>query len=337
MNTVERVAPAHFDPPVETIEPVRLTSPLVFSSPHSGSIYPEAFLAASRLDALTLRRSEDAFVDELFLPCVELGAPLVRALFPRAFLDVNREPYELDPKVFDGPLPDFANTRSLRVAVGLGTIPRVVGDAQSIYKQPLPVSEGLDRIKTLYRPYHAAVEALIRRAKGRFGCALLIDCHSMPSNAADVGGLDIVLGDRFGASAAPVVIETLETSLKGAGYRVRRNKPFAGGYITEHFGAPAAGVHALQIEIARALYLDERRSCATSGGRCSATICSSQPRRSRRNSAARSDRGGWPPNEIPPRSHRMRGARTARVADGRWPMAASPKKEAAMLPRRPSV
>ena len=259
MKEFERPALSEFDPPVETIEPARLTSALVFSSPHSGSRYPHSFLESSRLDALTLRRSEDAFVDELFLPCVGLGAPLLRALFPRAYLDANREPYELDPKVFDGPLPDYANTRSLRVAVGLGTIPRVVGDAQPIYRQPLAVNEGLARIATLYRPYHARLEALIARAARQFGKALLIDCHSMPSNAADVGGLDIVLGDRFGASAAPFVIETLETSLRASGYRVRRNKPFAGGYITERFGAPAQGVHAIQIEIARAIYLDERR------------------------------------------------------------------------------
>jgi N-formylglutamate amidohydrolase len=212
---------------------------------------------------VTLRRSEDAFVDELFLPCVGLGAPLLRALFPRAYLDVNREPYELDPQIFDGRLPDFANTRSLRVAVGLGTIPRVVGDAQPIYRKPIPVADGLRRIETLYRPYHAQLKVLIERARGWFGVAVLLDCHSMPSNAADVSGLDIVLGDRYGASAAPPVVDVLESSLKRAGYRVRRNKPFAGGYITEHFGAPADGVHAVQIEIARALYLDERRIVRT--------------------------------------------------------------------------
>src|SRR5258708_29616077 len=127
-----------FDHPFETIEPARLTSPLVFSSPHSGSTYPPRFLAASRLDPLTLRRSEDAFVDELFLPCVALGAPLLRALFPRAYLDANREPYELDPQIFDGRLPDYANTRSLRVAVGLGTIPRVVGHSQPTSSVPIP-------------------------------------------------------------------------------------------------------------------------------------------------------------------------------------------------------
>lgn len=258
MDDFERLAMSDFDHPIETIEPVRLTSPLVFSSPHSGSIYPERFLAASRLDPLTLRRSEDAFVDELFLPCVALGAPLLRAIFPRAYLDVNREPYELDPKVFDGPLPESANTRSLKVAVGLGTIPRVVGDAQPIYKKPIPIAEGLGRIEALYRPYYARLGELIERARTQFGCALLLDCHSMPSNAADVSGLDIVLGDRYGASAAPGAIEILETSLQGAGYRLRRNKPFAGGFITEHFGAPNKGVHAIQVEIARALYMDER-------------------------------------------------------------------------------
>jgi N-formylglutamate amidohydrolase len=263
MDGAERLAMTDFDRAIEAIEPPRLTSPLVFSSPHSGSIYPERFLAASRLDPLTLRRSEDAYVDELFLPCVAIGAPFLRALFPRAYLDVNREPYELDPQVFEGRLPDFANTRSLRVAVGLGTIPRVVGDAQAIYRQPIPIAEGLGRIEWLYRPYHEKLRALIERAVKQFDRAILIDCHSMPSNAADVAGLDIVLGDRYGASAMPGVVEILETSLRAAGYRVRRNKPFAGGFITEHFGDPSKGVHAVQIEIARALYLDERKLVRT--------------------------------------------------------------------------
>jgi N-formylglutamate amidohydrolase len=258
MDEFVRLAAREFDPPIETVEPGRLSSPLVFSSPHSGATYPERFLAASRLDALALRRSEDAYVDELFLPCVGLGAPLLRAKFPRAYLDVNREPHELDPKVFAGVLPEYANTRSLRVAVGLGTIPRVVGDAQPIYRQPISVQEGLARIEALYRPYHETLRALLERARERFGFAILIDCHSMPSNAADVGGVDIVLGDRFGASAAPCVIEPLEATLRQAGYRIRRNKPFAGGFITEHFGAPEWGIHAVQIEIARAIYMDER-------------------------------------------------------------------------------
>jgi N-formylglutamate amidohydrolase len=263
MDGFERLAKTDFERAIETIEPARLAAPLIFSSPHSGSIYPERFLKASRLDPLTLRRSEDAYVDELFLPCVALGAPLLRALFPRAYLDVNREPYELDPQVFEGRLPDFANTRSLRVAVGLGTIPRVVGDSQPIYKQPLSIAEGLGRIEWLYRPYHEQLRVLVDRALQRFGRAVLIDCHSMPSNAADVAGLDVVLGDRYGASAAPGVVEILETGLRAAGYRVRRNKPFAGGFITETFGAPSRGVDAVQIEIARSLYLDERRLAKT--------------------------------------------------------------------------
>ena len=258
MDDFEDKVRADFKDPVETVEPIRVASPLVFSSPHSGALYPERFLAASRLDPLTLRRSEDAFVDQLFLPCVALGAPLIKANFPRAYLDVNREPFELDPQIFETPPPDFANTRSLRVAVGLGTIPRVVGDAQPIYHKPMPMAEGLARIAMLYRPYHARLRALIERAERRFGLAILIDCHSMPSNAADVGGLDVVLGDRHGSSASSKVVEILETSLRDSGYRVRRNKPFAGGFITEHFGAPAKGVHAVQIELARGLYLDER-------------------------------------------------------------------------------
>lgn len=262
---VSGIAAAGFPLPVETIEPARLTSPLVFSSPHSGSTYPRGFLESSRLDPLTLRRSEDAYVDELFLPCVGLGAPLVRALFPRAYLDVNREPYELDPQIFDGPLPEFANPRSLRVAVGLGTIPRVVGDSQPIYKRPMPVADGLNRIEALYRPYHKELKALVDRARARFGVAVLIDCHSMPSNAADVSGLDIVLGDRHGASAASGVVDIIEASLNAAGYRTRRNKPFAGGYITESFGAPDKDCHAVQIEVARALYLDEKTLARTAG------------------------------------------------------------------------
>jgi N-formylglutamate amidohydrolase len=246
-------------PPFEAIEPPRLVAPLVFNSPHSGSHYPRDFLAASRLDPQTLRRSEDAFVDELFLPCVALGAPLLRARFPRAFLDLNREPFELDPRMFDGPLPDSVNTRSLRVAAGLGTIPRVVGDAQPIYRDRVSVADALARIATLHHPYHQRLTGLVDRTRARFGVAILVDCHSMPSTLADAGALDIVLGDRFGASAAPWAVEALESALLARGYRVRRNKPYAGGYITEHYGLPAAGRHAVQIEVNRALYMDEAR------------------------------------------------------------------------------
>jgi N-formylglutamate amidohydrolase len=259
MNEPGGRADPDFQPPFEVIEPERLSAPLVFDSPHSGARYPSAFLAASRLDPLTLRRSEDAFVDELFLPCVALGAPLLRARFPRAYLDVNREPFELDPRMFDGPLPEYANTRSLRVAAGLGTIPRVVGDAQPIYRGRLQVAEALARIAALHRPYHQRLAGLIERTRARFGVVVLVDCHSMPSTLAEAGSLDMVLGDRFGASAAPWAMEALEQALLARGYRVRRNKPYAGGYIAERYGLPAVGRHAVQIEVNRALYMDEAR------------------------------------------------------------------------------
>jgi len=245
-------------PPFEIFEPDSLATPLIFNSPHSGRYYPGRFLSSSRLDALTLRRSEDAFVDELFAPCVGIGAPLMRANFPRAFIDLNREPFELDPLMFEGRLPSFTNTRSLRVAGGLGTIPRVVGDGQEIYHGPIPVDEGMARIATLYKPYHQALRSLIERAEGAFGAAVLLDCHSMPSSMAEGAASDFVIGDRYGASAAPWIVETVESALRRAGYCVKRNKPYAGGFITEHYGAPAASRHVVQIEINRALYMDER-------------------------------------------------------------------------------
>jgi N-formylglutamate amidohydrolase len=249
---------ADFARPFEIFEPVTLATPLIFNSPHSGRVYPKRFLVSSRLDALTLRRSEDAFVDELFAPCVAIGAPLMRANFPRAFLDLNREPYELDPLMFEGRLPAFANTRSLRVAGGLGTIPRVVGEAQEIYRGRIAVAEAMARIATLYKPYHEALRDLIERAAGAFGIAVVLDCHSMPSSVADGAAPDFVVGDRFGASAAPWIVETVENALRLSGYSVRRNKPYAGGFITEHYGAPASARHVVQIEINRALYMDER-------------------------------------------------------------------------------
>ena len=249
---------SEFDPAFEVLQPAGFGQPIVMNSPHSGAHYPAAFLAASRLDPLTLRRSEDAFVDRLFAPATAHGVPLLRANFPRAFLDLNREPFELDPQMFEGRLPDFANTRSLRVAAGLGVIPRLVGDAQPIYLQTMTVESALRRISLLHRPYHTCLGNLIRSAYERFGLAILLDCHSMPSSSPEVGGCDIVLGDRYGSSAARWAVETVEGSLRGAGLCVRRNKPYAGGYITEHYGTPITGRHALQIEINRSLYMDER-------------------------------------------------------------------------------
>jgi N-formylglutamate amidohydrolase len=250
-----------FDPPFTVTEPAMQTVPFVFNVPHAGAIYPASFLASSRLDAVALRRSEDAFVDELFASVMALGAPLMTAHFPRAFLDLNREPYELDSRMFDGRLPSFSNTRSMRVAGGLGTIPRIVADGQEIYRSRLPVDEALHRIEWLYKPYHRTLRHLVRRTSQLFGHAILIDCHSMPSSSVsreDGVKADIVLGDRYGTSCATLLIDLAEAALRGRGYTVVRNKPYAGGFITEHYGEPALGRHALQIEINRALYMDER-------------------------------------------------------------------------------
>lgn len=255
-------------PAFEVVRPLQQTVPVVFNSPHSGRDYPAAFLAASRLDAATIRRSEDGFVDELFRPAVAMGAPLLRALFPRAWLDVNREPFELDPRMFAGPLPAYANSRSTRVTGGLGTIPRVVADNEEIYAAPMPIADGLARIDEVYMPYHQALRGLVDTTVGAFGAALLIDCHSMPSSvrAANLRGRpDIVLGDRHGTSCSAELSDAAEGILVRLGYDVSRNRPYAGGYITEHYGRPGNGVHALQIEVNRALYLNERTLERTGG------------------------------------------------------------------------
>jgi N-formylglutamate amidohydrolase len=257
-----REAKDEFDLPFEILEPVEWRGPAVFNSPHSGSVYPHAFLATTRLDIATLRRSEDSFVDELVAGVVGRGYPLMRAHFPRCYVDVNREPYELDPRMFDGRLPSFANTRSMRVAGGLGTVARVVGESQEIYGQRIPVEDAIRRIEGLYKPYHRALRRLLARQHREFGAAVLIDCHSMPSTAGakdERPRADIVLGDRYGTSCVPAIAETVEGLLRSRGYAVSRNKPYAGGFITEHYGNPAVGLHAIQLELNRALYMDERR------------------------------------------------------------------------------
>ncbi|HEY0566670.1 MAG TPA: N-formylglutamate amidohydrolase [Xanthobacteraceae bacterium] len=264
------------DPPFEIREPEEARGALLFNSPHSGRVYPREFLIASRLDLIALRRSEDSFVDDLMAGVVRRGFPLMLAHFPRCYVDVNREPYELDPRMFEGRLPPFANTRSMRVAGGLGTIARVAGDAQEIYDRRLSVDDALRRIETLYKPYHRALRRLFTRIHRDFGAAMLIDCHSMPSAAGprdERPRSDIVLGDRYGTSCVAAVAETAEATLKGLGYTVSRNKPYAGGFITEHYGNPATGLHSLQLELNRALYMDERRyECTPSFSRLAADL-----------------------------------------------------------------
>lgn len=258
-------AKADFQEPFEVLEPRKQTLPFVLNSPHSGRVYPPRFLASSNLDPLTLRRSEDSFVDEIFAGAVELGAPLLRAHFPRAYLDVNREPYELDPAMFTDPLPPHVNTRSIRVAGGLGTIARIVAEATEIYKTPLPYSEAETRIRDIYMPFHETLRGLLETTHRQFGQAVLIDCHSMPSTGGpfddeiEANRPDIVLGDRYGTSCAQELVESAERILKSMGYRVARNNPYAGGFNTEHYGAPSQGLHAIQVEINRTLYMDEQK------------------------------------------------------------------------------
>ncbi|MBL8659456.1 MAG: N-formylglutamate amidohydrolase [Rhodospirillales bacterium] len=245
--------------------PPKQTAPIVFASPHSGRRYADELVATSPLDPLTLRRSEDAFIDLLYEAAPAFGAPLLKCHVPRVFLDCNREPYELDPKMFASPLPDYVNSRSPRVAAGLGTIARVIATGEEIYARRLDVDGALARIREHYFPYHDALNALVDATRSRFGVCLLVDCHSMPSVGgpmdADPGArrVDVVLGDCFGSACAPAITTYAEDVMRNMGYMVRRNIPYAGGFTTRHYGRPREGVHALQIELNRALYMDEER------------------------------------------------------------------------------
>lgn len=253
------------------LAPPRQTVPLVFSSPHSGRAYPADFIARSRLDPHALRRSEDSFVDELFASVVDHGAPLLAALFPRAFCDPNREPYELDPSMFAGRLPEAANTRSPRVAAGLGTIPKVVASGADIYDGKLPVAEIERRVGGYYRPYHQRLREMVEETQRLFGWAVLVDCHSMPAASPPAEALpsgaaaQVVLGDCFGASCAGPIVQCVEDEFRRRGYRVARNTPYAGGFTTRHYGQPRTGCHAVQIEISRALYMNEADHTRTDG------------------------------------------------------------------------
>jgi N-formylglutamate amidohydrolase len=249
--------------PFEILAPAEWTAPAVFNSPHSGRDFPEEFLRQSRLPPMTLRKSEDCFVDELFLSCVQHGAPMLRALAPRSYIDLNREPYELDPRMFSSDLPGYANTGSPRVAGGLGTIPRIVSEGEDIYRGRLDFADARKRIEQIYIPYHRTLSALTNAVLSKAGEVLLVDCHSMPASATahvappGAGMIDVVLGDRFGASCAEDISAFIEERLQRHGLKVLRNKPYAGGFITQNHGAPHRGQHALQIEINRGLYMDE--------------------------------------------------------------------------------
>ena len=244
------------------------TAPFVVNSPHSGRHYPQEFLTSSRLNNLSIRRSEDFHVDELSMSAFSFGIPVLHAVYPRAFVDVNREPFELDPSMFEGKLPDRINTQSIRVSSGLGTIPRIVAEGEEIYAQKLPASDAHSRIANIYRPYHLALQNLLARTHVNFGCAVLLDMHSMPSSSMLTdrdNRADIVLGDRFGSSCDSTIMHHVRSIFRDMGYRVEINRPYAGGFITEHYGRPLNGLHALQIELNRSLYMDEVRIRRSSG------------------------------------------------------------------------
>jgi N-formylglutamate deformylase len=254
----EHMAQTHF-----TLKmPAERRSCAVFSSPHSGSDYPAAFLGRSLLDPLQIRSSEDAFVDELFAGAPEAGAPLIAARMPRAWVDLNRAPDDLDPALIAGASRRFLNPR---IAAGLGVIPRVVADGRPIIEGKLPLSEAQRRIAACWQPYHQRLRALLAEAREAFGMAVLFDCHSMPHDALAAAPLvagrrpEVILGDRFGAACDRWLLDLAAEAFAVAGFVVARNAPFAGGYITQAYGRPGQGVHALQIEIDRALYMDEGR------------------------------------------------------------------------------
>lgn len=241
--------------------PAQRSTSVVFASPHSGREVPHAFLQRAEIDERAIRSSEDAFVDRLF-DCAPLhGAPLLAARASRAFVDLNRAADELDPALIEGVRRPVHNPR---VASGLGVIPRVVAGGRAIHRGRIDLAEAEARIDGIWRPYHEALQGLLLESHARFGEAILIDCHSMPHEAIEsVGPVgsprpDVVLGDRFGAAAAHVVMDRIEAAFVRAGLRVARNMPFAGAYIVQHYGRPSRRQHAVQVEIDRSLYMDER-------------------------------------------------------------------------------
>jgi N-formylglutamate amidohydrolase len=247
--------------PVEVLHPEAGLTPLVLSSPHSGRIYPPCLMDAVGIPFEELRRLEDGCVDRLFTGAPALGAPLLRARFARAYVDPNRDAFELDQEMFGTPLPPHARVGSLKARAGLGVIPSRLGGRQ-IYRRRLSYDEAERRIELAYVPYHHALQRLVDRPLGEFGTVILLDCHSMPSQTADGGRggeapVDVALGDRYGRSCASVVIERAATLLRRAGLRVGRNRPYAGGQITTRYGRPERGRHALQIEVRRDLFMDE--------------------------------------------------------------------------------
>jgi len=249
-------------PPFILRLPERSLSPFVFAAPHSGRFYPPDFTARSILNSTSLRQSEDAFVDQLFEGVSEFGGTLLVATYARAYLDLNRAKSELDPTLFTPKLDENGLNMSHRVKAGLGLIPSVISEGVPIYRGPLPAREAAKRCNSVHIPYHQKLEQLLEERRQKFGIAYLIDCHSMPSDnigrrAKRKRGADIVLGDSWGSACGRDLTSLTEELFINAGFQVRRNVPYAGGYSTVHYGKPHENIHALQIEICRSIYMDE--------------------------------------------------------------------------------
>lgn len=252
--------PTSFAVPYRLLGPTDGASSIVLSSPHSGREYPPAFLAQSRLTLSQLRRAEDAYVDDLLADALSLGVPLVAARYGRAYLDLNRDADELDPAMIADPLPPSAGQASDRVAAGLGVLPRIAAHGLDIYASRLRLAEVERRVAALHAPYHDTIRDLLDAARRRHGFAILLDCHSMPTPPGGPSSAPhFVLGDLHGSAAAPRLVDNVETAIRAGGFRVARNSPYAGGYTTAKHADPANGVHVIQIEVDRALYMDPAR------------------------------------------------------------------------------
>jgi N-formylglutamate amidohydrolase len=237
--------------------PDGLSGPVILASPHSGRHYADDLQADVVLPLELLRRSEDAYVDQLIDCAPEFGATTICAEFPRVFVDVNRGPWDLDPRMFADSLPEFVNKRSKRAASGLGVVPRIGANGHALYRRQMRFADARARLTRYYTPYQNAIKDMLTEAQSNYGIAILLDMHSMPHVSAP--GVDFVLGDRFGQSCDHRITDVIEGLLRESNFVTVRNTPYAGGHTTEFYGAPQNGIHVIQIEMNRSLYLDEHR------------------------------------------------------------------------------
>lgn len=266
LDPVAEPPPAGFGVPFSFTEARPQSAPVLFASPHSGSLYPPAMQEALCVPLIDVRRTEDAFVDELFAGAPALGASLLAARYGRSVVDLNRDPAELDAAMFQDGLPRPCGLPTVRVEAGLGCLPRVGARGEAIYARLLSRAEGEERLALVHDAYHHHLAGALEALRRTHGHALLVDCHSMPSVQPGRRGLtDIVLGDRFGSSADSRLMARVERSFRAHGFTVARNAPYAGGYTTRRYGRPRRGIHALQVEINRGLYMDEHRITRASG------------------------------------------------------------------------